>query len=207
MRMNMLNTAQLPLILSLAAGVATAEPYQEADIVEAITGKSTMAERKELGKLFALFADLSQAPQRIRLDHIVAATSTRFNEPICSQQNTGVNVCAYQNPNWNLKTFVVSNLRTFSKVSEADAGADLRMQIARTSACIPSIAIERFWGVKPIQGPATIPDSFADARQPNLISTETYRGVNPAAPYVYVETRSIEGCVVDISLSAIRPPI
>lgn len=207
MNKKILKATLLPLILSLAASVAIAQPFQKSDIVDAITGKSSMSEKKELGKLFVLFADLSQSPQRIRLDNIVAATGTGFNEPMCSRQNTGVNVCAYQNPNWDIKTFAVTNLRTFSKASEGDAGADLRMQIARKFACIPSRAMERFWGVKPLKGPTIIPDSFADTRKLDLIFTESYRGVNPATPYVYVETRSIEGCVVDVSLSAIRPPI
>jgi hypothetical protein len=192
----------------LSAGNANSQRIQEYPIAKDFRGKATWDEKKQLGRLFNDLANLAQDPDEITLAKVVATTRAQFKEPVCFPQKTGAKSCSYDNVNWDVRTFTVSGLRTISKDKESDMGAQVRMQIAQKYVCVPTKAVDKFWHVKPIQGPALVPDSFGNSDAPTgLIKTTFYKGINPSAPHVYVETKSIAGCVVDVTLSTIRQPI
>lgn len=186
----------------------SAQSNQESHFVKQLKGNSTLSEKVRLEKLFSAFAAFAKSQDEMTLNRVVAATEAEFKEPVCFTANTGANSCSHDNINWDVRTFSVSGLRTISKNKESDMGAQLRMQIERKYICVPSSAVDKFWNVKPVQGPALVPDSFGNSdSSTDLIKTTFYRGINPSAPYVYVETKSIAGCVTDVILSTVRQPI
>lgn len=199
-------TYSILAVASLCAGVVSAQSTEEVRLVKEIKGQITSDEKIELSRLFKLIADLAQVPNDITLGKVVSATSVNFNEPVCFRQDTGANWCSHDNPKWEVSTFSVTGLRTVSKEKESDMGADLRIRIAKKYACVPTRAVDIFWAVKPINGVALPPDSFGnDNRSLDLIRTTLYQGINQTAPHVFVETRSIKGCIVEVTLSSIRP--
>lgn len=192
----------------LSVGNASVQGIQELSIAKDFQGKATWSEKKELERLFKVIADLAQRPDEITRQNVVAATRAQFKDPVCFLQNTGANSCSHDNINWDVKAFSVSGLRTISKDKESDMGAQLRIQISQKFGCVPTKAVDKLWHVRPVQGPALVPDSFGNSDSPaDLIKTTFYKGINPSAPHVYVETKSIAGCVVDVTLSTIRQPV
>lgn len=202
---------QIWVVLVLAVGSLTASAIwaaslSESSITAAIEGKATAADKQEIGKLFRLLSNLAQTPDNVKMKDIVAVTGAVFKDPMCFKQSSGANSCSHDNVNWDIKTYAITVVRTVGQKHDSDRGAQVIMQISRDFACVPTHALDEFWGVEPIRGADLMPDSFAgDSKPLELVQTTLYKGINRNDAYVYVETRSIANCVVNVLLSTLRP--